>query len=98
MGFSNLATGFVVALPFTASMVAMILWGRSSDLRGDRIWHVALPALFAATGFVGASLAQSNLLSLVALSVALVGLLAMQPPFFSLLSSFLGGTAAAGGI
>jgi MFS transporter, ACS family, tartrate transporter len=98
MGFSNLATGFVVALPFVASMVVMILWGRSSDMRDDRIWHVALPGLFAATGFVVASLAQSNLLSLVALSVALVGLLAMQPPFFSLLSSFLGGTAAAGGI
>ena len=31
MGFSNLATGFLVALPFAATMIAMFLWGRSSD-------------------------------------------------------------------
>ena len=33
-----------------ASMAAMILWGRSSDARGERIWHVALPAAVAVEG------------------------------------------------
>ena len=61
MGFSNLATGFVVALPYVAGMGAMILWGRSSDARGERIWHVALPVLLAASGFAVASLAQTDL-------------------------------------
>ena len=42
----------------------MILWGRSSDVRGERIWHVALPMLLAASGFAVASLAQSDLLVL----------------------------------
>jgi ACS family tartrate transporter-like MFS transporter len=98
MGFSNLTTGFVVALPFLVSIPAMILWGRSSDVRGERIWHVALPMLLAASGFTVASLAQSDLLVLTGLTFAAVGLLAANGPFFSLLSSFLGGTAAAGGI
>ncbi|HWU54100.1 MAG TPA: MFS transporter, partial [Rhizomicrobium sp.] len=31
MGFSNLGTGLVIALPYAAGMAAMILWGRSSD-------------------------------------------------------------------
>jgi ACS family tartrate transporter-like MFS transporter len=98
MGFPNLAVGFIVALPYVASMAAMVLWGRASDVRGERIWHVALPWLLAAAGFAGASVAQDYLLVLVALTLAMVGILAAVGPFFSLPSSFLRGTAAAGGI
>jgi ACS family tartrate transporter-like MFS transporter len=98
MGFSNLAIGFVAALPFVAGLPAMVLWGRSSDARDDRIWHIILAAIFASMAFVVASLTQSNMLSLFALSFALVGILAMQPPFFSLLSLFLSGPAAAAGV
>ena len=98
MGFSNLATGFVVALPYVAAMAAMILWGRSSDKRGERIWHVALPILLAAAGFAGASLAQTDPLVLVALTLSMVGIVSAYGPFWSLPSSFLGGSAAAGGI
>jgi ACS family tartrate transporter-like MFS transporter len=74
MGFSNLATGFVVALPYLAAMAAMILWGRSSDARGERIWHVALPILLAAAGFAGASLTQTDPLVLIALTLSMVGI------------------------
>jgi ACS family tartrate transporter-like MFS transporter len=98
MGFSNLATGFIVALAYLASVPAMVLWGRSSDLRDERIWHVALPALFSAAAFVAASLAQSAFLSLVAITFAAIGLSAILPAYFSLLSSFLSGPAAAAGI
>jgi MFS transporter, ACS family, tartrate transporter len=98
MGFSNLATGFVVALPYVAAMAAMILWGRSSDARGERIWHVALPILLAAAGFAGASLAQTDPFVLVALTLSMVGIVSAYGPFWSLPSSFLGGSAAAGGI
>jgi ACS family tartrate transporter-like MFS transporter len=98
MGFSNLENGFVVALPFGVGMAAMILWGRSSDARGERIWHVALPKLLAASGFALAGIAQSDLLVLAALTLVLAGLLAAFGPMYSLLSSFLSGTAAAGGI
>jgi MFS transporter, ACS family, tartrate transporter len=98
MGFSNLATGFVVALPYVAAMAAMILWGRSSDRRGERIWHVALPILLAAAGFAGASLARTDPLVLAALTLSMVGIVSAYGPFWSLPSSFLGGSAAAGGI
>ena len=98
MGFSNRATGFVVALPYVAGMAAMILWGRSSDARGERIWHVALPMLLAAAGFAGASVAQTDPLVLVALTLSMVGIVSAYGPFWSLPSSFLRGSAAAGGI
>jgi MFS transporter, ACS family, tartrate transporter len=98
MGFSNRTTSFIVALPFLAGMIAMIYWGRSSDKRGERIWHAALAVLFAAAGFATAGLVESNLLVLVGLTVVAVGMNAFYGPFWSWPSSFLKGPAAAGGI
>jgi len=98
MGFSNFATGFVVALCFIASMVVMIWWARHSDAKGERIWHVASSLLLAGVALFVAAVAQSSALVLFALTVALIGTLAYNGPFFSLPSTFLAGTAAAGGV
>jgi ACS family tartrate transporter-like MFS transporter len=98
MGFSNLATSFLVALPFAATMLAMFLWGRSSDRTGERIWHVAMPALAAMAALIVASLSPSNLVIFLALTVAVVCLMSLQGPFWALPQSYLGGVAAAGGI
>ena len=98
MGFSNLLVGFIVTVPYLASVIAIILWGYSSDRSGDRIWHVALPTLLAAGGFAGASVLHDNVLVLGCLTLAMVGLLAAASPHFVLASSFLRGTAAAGSI
>jgi MFS transporter, ACS family, tartrate transporter len=98
MGFSNLATGFIVAAPFVLSMGVMILWGRSSDRRGERIWHIALPLFVAAAGLIATIFSGNAVFSLLALAIAVAGILAAEGPFFSFPSSFLGGKAAAGGI
>jgi ACS family tartrate transporter-like MFS transporter len=101
MGFSNLSNGFIVAVPFLAAIVAMNLWSRSSDARGERIWHVTIAALVSACGFAAASAASavgSNIGVVIALTVAASGLISYMPPFLSLPPTFLGGTGAAGGI
>jgi len=98
MGFSNFATGFVVAVPYAIAMIAMILWGQSSDRRRERVWHVALPTLLAAAGFIIASVARSDMVVLFALGLVVIGLDAVIGPFWSLPSAFLRGSAAAGGI
>ena len=98
MGFANLTTSFIVVVPYFAGMLAMIFWGHSSDIRGERVWHVALAMLLAAAGLGLASVAPNYLLVLLAITVAMMGLLAVYGPFYSLISSFLGGSAAAGGI
>jgi len=98
MGFSTLATGFVVALPYLATMGVMVAWGRSSDAKGDRIWHVALASLIAGAGFAVASVSTSNLLSMIALTFGVMGIYCTLGPLISLPSEFLGDTAAAGGI
>jgi ACS family tartrate transporter-like MFS transporter len=98
MGFSNLATGFMVAIPFAIAMIAMVLWGRSSDSSGERVWHVALPTLAAGACLLVASVTLSNVVVFVALSVVLVSLMCFQGPFWVLPPYLLGGTAAAAGI
>jgi ACS family tartrate transporter-like MFS transporter len=98
MGFTTFANGFITALPFLASIVVMNIWSRSSDAKGERVWHVAIPALLAASGFAIAGMAQSTSVTLLGLTLAASGLVSYMPPFFSLPSSFLSGTAAAGGI
>jgi ACS family tartrate transporter-like MFS transporter len=98
MGFTSFATGFLVALPFAVSAIALILWGRFSDRKRDRSWHVALPLLLAGGGLAVASVSPSNLVSLLALSCAVIGTIAFVGPFWSLPSSFLRGPAAAASI
>jgi len=98
MGFSNLATGLITALPYSAGAAAMVLWGRSSDRRRERIWHIAIALLVAATGLGLASIARSPLPTVLALTIAIAGSMAYFGPFFSLPSSFLSGPAMAGGI
>jgi ACS family tartrate transporter-like MFS transporter len=101
MGFDNFTNGFITALPFLAAIVAMQLWSRSSDARGERIWHVAIAALISAAGFAAASAASvagSPIGVVVALTFAASGLISYMPPFLSLPPTFLGGTAVAAGI
>jgi MFS transporter, ACS family, tartrate transporter len=98
MGFSIVETGFVSALPYLAAMFVMVLWGMSSDARRERIWHVAAAALVGAAGLIGAALFQSHIAVLLSLVVAVCGTCAALAVFWTLPPSFLGGTAAAGGI
>jgi ACS family tartrate transporter-like MFS transporter len=98
MGFSNLMTGFVVAVPYATAMVAMLACARSSDIRHERTWHVAAPALFAAASLIAAALSHTPLAVMIALTCATVGTYSALVVFWALPTSFLGGTAAAGGV
>ena len=98
MGFSNQATGLIVALPYIIAVAAMVLWGRSSDIRRERVWHVAIPLLCGAGGFAIASVAQNSLLQFVGLTVTAVAAVSSYPPMNSLLKSMLSRSGMASGI
>jgi len=91
MGFSTLETGWIIALPYLVSAGAMLAWGRHSDRTGERVLHVALPALVSAIGFAGSIASSSNILSLVCLGVAAIGIYATLGPFWTMPPVFLGG-------
>lgn len=98
MGYTNLETGFLVALPYAVAAGAMILWGRRSDRRGERVTHFVIAALVVVLGFAGAAFLPSDTGVFVALILATVGIYSAFGPFWSVPADFLGGTAAAGGI
>jgi ACS family tartrate transporter-like MFS transporter len=98
MGYSNNAIGMIVAVPYAIAVVSMILWGAHSDSTGERIWHVTLTCLFAALGFLLSAVLQSQMLILVALTCAAVGVCSVLGPFWAIPPLFLTGTGAAAGI
>lgn len=98
LGFDDLQTGFVVAVPYVATMIAMIAWARISDARGERIRHIVQPALLAAVSLAAAAMLGASLWSVLALTLATIGIYAALVVFWTLPQSFLGGPAAAGAI
>jgi len=96
LGLSNFMTGAVSAIPYLVGMIALLVWGWSSDRSGDRRWHLIAASVTAGVGFAAAGLAASS--SLPAICLALVGIYGTRPTFWPLPSIFLSGTAAAGGI
>jgi len=98
MGYSNVTTGFIVALPYAAALVAMLAIARSSDARGERVWHTVLAALAAAAGLVAAAVLHGDVARILALTLAAAGIYSALTTFWTLPQSFLGGTAAAAGI
>lgn len=94
-----LSIGWLVALPYGVSVVAMIVVGRSSDKRRERRWHVAVPALLGAVGLVLSTFWSKDItLAMAALTLATVGIMVVLPLFWALPNAFLAGTAAAAGI
>ncbi len=72
-GLGNATVGLVTAIPHFFGAVAMIIWARSSDRSGKRVWHVAAACLLGAVAMAASSLAPNSLLVMIGLTVALVG-------------------------
>jgi len=97
-GVSETGTGLVTALPYVCAAVAMVLWSRHSDQNRERVWHIALPLVLAAIGLVASTMAHSLTLTMIAISLAAVGVFSALAVFWTLPSMFLTGAAAAGGL
>jgi ACS family tartrate transporter-like MFS transporter len=98
LGYTNIETGFIVALPYLLAMGAMVALGWSSDRTGERPGHVAFGALLGAAGMAGAVLFNNHALVFASLCVACCGIYAALAVFWTLPSSLLRGTAAAAGL
>ena len=75
-----------------------MLWGRHSDLTGERIWHVALPLFLAGAAFAWSAAGLPLAVIMVALTLAAVGIYAAGSTFWSLPTAILTGTGAAAGL
>ncbi|MFJ4657527.1 MFS transporter [Nocardia sp. NPDC088792] len=96
--YSVIQRGLINAVPYVIGAVVMVRWSRHGDRTGERVWHVALPALVGGLAIPVTLYLGDPFGAMVAVTVCAVGVLAALPTFWALPSTFLSGAAAAGGI
>jgi MFS family permease len=97
-GLAPLKIGFLTAIPYLFAAIAMVIWGWHSDRTGERTWHVALPLFLAALAFAWSAYTGPLSLTMVALTLATLGIYAAIGTFWSLPTAILTGTGAAAGL
>jgi ACS family tartrate transporter-like MFS transporter len=97
-GLDPLRIGFLTAIPYFFASVAMVLWGTHSDRTGERILHVALPLFLAGAAFAWSAFTAPLGLTMLALTLATLGIYAAIGTFWSLPTAILTGTGAAAGL
>ncbi|MCE2867917.1 MAG: MFS transporter [Oxalobacteraceae bacterium] len=100
MGHTDmLKIGLISMIPYSVSVIVMLLVAKNADRTGERRWHVAIPGLFGALGLaLSVILAKDGNLAIAALTLGLSGIMTTLPLFWSLPTAFLAGTGAAAGI
>jgi MFS family permease len=90
--------GLVTSVPYVVAAVVMVPWARHSDRTGERVWHVAIPAIVGGVSVPVALYMTDPYLAMVAVTLSTCSVMCALPVFWALPSTFLTGVAAAGGI
>ena len=97
-GLTTMQIGWTAVPPYAAACAGMLLWARHIDRGASRIRHLAISCALAMVGLAGSVLVPGLVPSLIALTLALVGVSAARAIFWTIPPKFLVGTAAAGGL
>jgi D-galactonate transporter len=93
------AIGWISTIPWVSSIVAMNLWGRHSDLTGERRWHLTLAAAVGAVALAASAIPGiPGPAGIAALTIASSALMCQFAVFWALPTAILAGSAAAAGI
>lgn len=91
--------GWLMVIPNAAAVVGTLICGSSSDRARERRWHIVVPfAVAAAALVVAGATTPSTAMTVLLFSLVNAGAAAAMPVVWALPSTFLRGTAAAGGI
>lgn len=88
-GTDHMTVGLVAALPGVATVIAMPLFGASSDRRGEWSWHFAAAAIVSALGWTATMQRHSPQLQVASLTLATVGAFCAMPVLWTLASKVL---------
>ena len=72
-GASNITIGLLAAIPQVCTIIGMILWGQHSDRKQERRWHLILPMLFAAIGWLFTAYSTNPIVQLLGICLASTG-------------------------
>jgi ACS family tartrate transporter-like MFS transporter len=98
-GFGSATIVLLSAIPYVAATIGLVFFGARSDRTRERRWHVAVPCLIGAAGFILTVMAPPTpAVALTTLSIAAFGIWGTLGPFWAIPTALLRGTAAAGGI
>ncbi|HUQ67488.1 MAG TPA: MFS transporter [Flavitalea sp.] len=92
------AVGLLTTIPWMCALVAAYLVSRYSDKTGERKKTASAALLFCFIGIITFALSHMPVISMIGLCFSAAGIIAVQPVFWTLPTSYLTGTAAAGGI
>ncbi|MGK5078784.1 MFS transporter [Janthinobacterium sp. HLX7-2] len=70
---SNRMIGLLSAIPPVVTVVAMIWWGRRSDRKQERRWHLMLPMLLSAAGWLCTATSNQPVLQMLGVCMASAG-------------------------
>ncbi|OBK77153.1 MFS transporter [Mycobacterium sp. 1164985.4] len=90
--------GLVTSIPYVVAAIVMVPWAWHSDRTGERVWHVAIPAIVGGIAIPAALYMTDVYLAMLAVTLCTCAVMCALPVFWSLPSAFLTGAAAAGGI
>ncbi|HEX3487263.1 MAG TPA: MFS transporter [Micropepsaceae bacterium] len=93
-GLTNFQVGLTNAIPFALAAIAMLAWGRRSDLMGERLWHTILPLALSTLALAATAFVHELWLFILLLCLTMIGSQAMKGPFLGLTSEWLAGPAA----
>ena len=85
-GLSTWETGLFNMIPFGFAAIFMVIWGRIADKTGERMWSTAIP------------LAGSLTITMILLTLVLIGNYAIKGPFWALSTETLPPSMAAAGV
>lgn len=70
---SNRTVGLLAAIPQVVTIIAMIWWGRRSDRMQERRWHLMLPMLLSAAGWLCTATSSNPAIQLLGICMASAG-------------------------
>ena len=101
LGYTNpLTVGWIMSAAYLCGAAGMIYNGFHSDRHQEARWHCGLAAALGAASLlvVAFALRSSAMLTLIALTLAIIGTMSAIPVFWQMPNRFLSGAAAAGGV
>lgn len=97
-GWSSVRIGWMVVIPMSLALVAMLIVGDSSAALGEKRWHGAVPMLMAGLGMGLGAFMEGALGVFACVCLAGIGVYAAFGVWWSYPTTFLSGAAAAGAV
>ncbi len=94
---SNMTVGWLTMIPYICGGIALVVWGRISDMMHERRWNLLLACVLSTGGLVIAGLTMGSWWAMVGVCMATMGFYGSKGPFFAMPAMFLSGAALASG-